>query len=426
MRIASLLVASIGLVSCHIHPVKSVQLSKPATSTYRYTQVEPSIAIHPTNQKMMIAGTVMDDYYYSTDGGKKWTSKTLKSKYGINGDPVLLFDTLGRAYYFHLSNYSAGTYLDRITCQYTDELSQEFSPGSFPRPVGTKVQDKHWVCVDPVTNHLYMTWTQFDAYHSDLPEDSSNIVFSKSIDRGETWSDPLRISTFSGDCLDDDQTVEGAVPTVGKNGEIFVAWAGPKGLVLQKSMDKGKTWMEQEQTIHPQFGGWNLSIPGIHRANGLPILASDLSGGKYHGHLYLNWCDQKAGNDNTDSWLSVSEDNGETWSTPTKVNQDTGVAHQFFTWMTVDQSTGNLYFVYYDRRNSKGNETDVYTACSKDGGKTFSEIRITKKAFLPNEELFFGDYLNIAAVKGTIRAIYPRMDNDKITLWVAHLTEEMY
>jgi hypothetical protein len=34
--------------------------------------------------------------------------------------------------------------------------------------------------------------------------------------------------------------------------------------------------------------------------------------------------------------------------------------------------------------------------------------------------------LNIASVNGTIRAIYPRMDNEKISLWVAHLFDKNF
>jgi hypothetical protein len=427
MKLASsfVLLFFVHLVSCGQTKITSVQIPKPKGSTYHSAQVEPSIAIHSKNPNIQIAGTVLDDYYYSKDGGKTWTSETLKSKYGVFGDPVLLFDKEGRAFYFHLSSYKKGHHLDRIVCQYVDEVDGIFSEGSFPEPVGTKVQDKHWVCVDPESNALYMTWTQFDAYNSSNPNDSSFILFSKSEDQGETWTKPIRISKFGGDCLDDDNTVEGAVPTMGKNGEIFVAWAGPKGLVWQKSLDKGETWMEEEIVIGPQFGGWTFHVPAIMRANGLPILQSDLSKGPYHGTLYLNWCDQKNGEDDTDVWLAKSTDEGETWSAPIRVNQDQGKAHQFFTWMTVDQNTGYLYFVYYDRRNSKDNETDVYAACSKDGGISFKEIKITEKPFLSDASVFFGDYLNIAAVNGVVRAIYPRMDEKKISLWVA-LLGEMY
>ena len=44
-------------------------------------------------------------------------SEQLKSKFGVNGDPVLIFDSTGCLYYFHLSNYPKTSRLDRIVCQ---------------------------------------------------------------------------------------------------------------------------------------------------------------------------------------------------------------------------------------------------------------------------------------------------------------------
>ena len=102
-----------------------------------------------------------------------------------------------------------------------------------------------------------MTWTQFDAYDSPNPKDSSFIMFSKSTNRGISWSEPKRISKFGGDCLDGDLTVEGAVPALGLNGEIYVTWAGPKGLVFQKSIDDGKTWLKEEKFLEYQVSFHN-------------------------------------------------------------------------------------------------------------------------------------------------------------------------
>ena len=400
-----------------------VELPKPLGSTYPYSQVEPSIAIDPSNPSIMAAGSVLSNYYYSTDGGKTWESKTLSSDYGVYGDPVLTFDTKGKLYYFHLSDYKKATHLDRIVCQRARKVDGKFSNGSFPKPNGTKVQDKHWVIVNPANNDIYMTWTQFDAYDSADPKDTSTIVFSKSTNNGRSWSLPLRISKFGGDCVDSDETVEGAVPAIGPNGEIYVTWTGPKGLVMQKSLDEGKTWLPEERIIQEHVGGWDLTIPGVYRANGLPILKCDLSNGPNRGTLYLNWCDQKMGEDDTDVWIMKSTDGGETWSERIRVNQDAPGKHQFFTWMDVDQSNGNLYFVYYDRRDQSGTETDVYVSASRDGGKTFVDTKISKTPFVPNPTKFFGDYLNIAAVDGVIRPIWPRYDNGEVTLWVALLNE---
>jgi hypothetical protein len=202
---------------------------------------------------------------------------------------------------------------------------------------GTKVQDKAWIAVDPVTNNLYVTWTQFDQYGSNNPADSSVIMFSRSTDGGATWSTAKRINKTAGDCIDSDNTVEGAVPAVGPNGEVYVAWAGPDGLIFDRSTDTGNSWLDNDISVSTISGGWDYSIPGISRANGLPITACDLSNGPYHGNIYINWSDQRNGINNTDVWLVKSTDGGNTWSAPARVNDDTTQNHQFFTWMTIDK-----------------------------------------------------------------------------------------
>ena len=399
---------------------KNVQIP-PVKSNYPFKECEPSIAINPKNPNHIAAGTVLQGYHYSVDGGKTWKSKELKSPFGVFGDPVLQFNSKGRLFYFHLSDYKKGSHLDRIVCQYSDKITGKFSKGSFPEPNGTKVQDKHWVVIDPKTDVIYMTWTQFDAYNSSLKSDSSFIMFSKSTDNGDSWSKPLRISKFGGDCLDDDNTVEGATPALGLNGEIYVTWSGPNGLMFQVSKDGGKTWLKEERKILDHIGGWSINIPGIYRANGLPFLVSDISDGPNRGNLYLNWCDQRKGEDDTEVWLKISKDGGETWSEDVLVNQDDSKTQQFFTHLTLDPANGDLHFVFYDRSMFKsGNiQTHVAWVHSSDGGKTFKQQTVSESSFVPNPKLFFGDYLNIAALNGKIRPIWPRMDEGKITLWTA-------
>ena len=400
-----------------------VQIPKPATSAYPFAQVEPSIAINPINPQKMIVGTVMDDYHYSEDGGKTWKSFTLSSRYGVNGDPVMLVDNQERYYYFHLSNPKDGAWLDRIVCQKSDSIAGPFDEGSFPAPNG-KVHDKPWVDFDATRSAIYMTWTQFDAYKSKDPLDSSVILFSKSLDRGDSWSEPTRISYFAGDCADGDNTVEGATPVVGPNGELYVAWTGPQGIMFNKSYDGGETWLERETKVVDHPGGWNITVPEINRCNGLPIVKCDRSSSPYSGTIYINWADQANGEDDTDIWLVKSSDGGVTWSEPKRVNDDPPGKHQFFTWMTVDQSSGYIYTVFMDRRNHDDHGTDVYLAYSKDGGENFTNIKISKKPFYPTKELFFGDYNNIDAVNGVIRPVWPSMDKGKISLWVALIHEK--
>lgn len=405
--------------------IQVVDIIRPEGTTYQSSQTEPSIAIDPNDNSKMVVGAILSDFYHSDDGGKSWIAQNVKSTYGVYGDPVVIYDTTSKIYFFHLASYLKSTHLDRIVCQTGtwDETQYPrtliFDDGTFPEPNGEKVQDKQWAVVNQLTNEIYMTWTQFDAYNSKNVNDSSFIMFSKTADQGKTWSTPLRISKHGGDCLDDDKTVEGAVPAVGPNGEIYVTWTGPLGLVFQKSLDGGLTWLEEEQMLEKQYGGWTLDIPGIYRANGLPILKCDLSNGANRGTLYLNWCDQRNGADDTDSWIIKSNDGGTTWSKPIRVNQDDSKKHQFFTWMTIDQSTGYLYFVYYDRRNYDDLRTDVYISTSRDGGRTFVDTKVSKEPFVPSPEVFFGDYLNIDAVCGEIRPVWPSMNKGVIKLHVA-------
>lgn len=397
---------------------KNVQLSRPRGAKYPYAQTEPSIAINPLNPQEIIAGTIVNDYYYSLDGGRKWISKSLKSKYGVWGDPVMLFDKHGAAYYFHLSQYKK-VFIDRIVCQRAKKPAKKFSEGSFPEPNGEKAQDKQAVAYSHQKDEIYMTWTQFDVYGSSSPSDSSVILFSKSKDQGLSWTKPKRISKWAGDCVDSDNTVEGAYPTVDKEGNIYVVWSSAKGLCWQQSTDGGETWLAEERILEQLGGGWDLKIPGINRCNGFPVLHADTSGGQHNGRLYINWSDQRAGEKNTDVWLMYSDNQGKTWTKPIKVNQDNSDKHQFFSWLAIDQSTGKLYVVYFDRRNYSDLQTDVYLSVSSDGGENFTDYRISEKPFVPDEREFFGDYNNISAAKGIVRPIWPRMDNEKISLWVA-------
>ena len=423
-----ILVLGVSLLTCMTLSAQSdfenVQLPIPKKATYYYSQVEPSVCINPKNTDEVIAGSVMNDYYYSKDGGKSWKSKSIYSPWGVNGDPCLIIDTLGRYFYFHLSNIKGEALVGGMVCQRSKKLKGKFKMKSNTLMNG-KFHDKEWVALNPYNNQLYMTWTQFDAYDSKDPNDFSHIVFSKSTDGGETWSDPLQISAFPGDCKDDDETAEGAVPAIGPNGEFYVAWSRNDSIWFNYSLDDGQTWLKKERFIATQPQGWVIDIPGLYRCNGLPVTACDRSTSEYKGTLYVNWADQRNGEDNTDIWLIKSTDGGENWSNPIKVNDDNENKHQFLTWMTIDQTNGYLYFVFYDRRNHKDERrTDVYLAVSKDGGETFKNVRISESPFRPNPEMFFGDYTNISVHNGVIRPIWTRLHRGRISLHTAIIDQK--
>ncbi len=381
---------------------------------------EPSIWINPKNTNEVMAGSNTYYWYYSEDGGYTWQASELVSpSYGVWGDPVIITDTAGDFYFFHLSNPAVGNWIDRIVCQKYNKTTGQWNNGTYMGLNGTKAQDKHWAVLDPQTNTIYVTWTQFDDYGSSDPGCQSNIRFSKSTDAGFSWSEAISINEVSGNCIDSDETTEGAVPAVGPNGEVYVSWSGPEGIVFDRSMDGGQTWLENDIPVDPHEGGWDISIPGIYRANGMPVTVCDLSPSPYNGTIYINFADQRNGSDDTDIWLTKSIDQGNSWSEPVRVNDDPPGKHQFFTWMTIDQTNGYLYFVYYDRRAYTDNQTDVYLAWSADGGETFTNVKISESPFVPNDNIFFGDYNNISAHNNMVRPIWTRMDNGIRSIYTA-------
>ena len=381
---------------------------------------EPSICLNLKNPQQIVAGANIDNVYYSNDGGATWKQTPVACPWGVWGDPVFGTDTTGAFLFLHLSNPpTPGNWIDRIIAQKSTNGGKTWSSGSFMGLNGSKAQDKHWIATDWKTNTLYVTWTQFDKYGSAVTTDSSIILFSKSTDGGATWSAARRLNQTSGDCIDSDLTAEGAMPAVGPNGQVYVAWSNRNKIWFDRSLDGGETWLSDDIFVSDQPGGWDYAIPGIYRANGLPVTTCDTSGGAYHGTIYVNWTDQRNGANNTDVWLAKSTDGGNSWSAPVRVNDDATTRHQFFTWMAVDQKTGWLWFVFYDRRNYSSTQTDVYMAVSKDGGATFKNFKISESPFIPSSSFFFGDYTNIVAHNNMVRPIWTRLDNNDLSVWTA-------
>lgn len=391
---------------------------------------EVSITINPSNPNYLAAGANIDYSYYSTNGGYNWTQQTINSSLGVWGDPCLVYDGSGNLYYIHLS--LTPIWIGQIVCQRSTDHGVTFNDGAGIGVNDPKQQDKAWLSADmtnsPYHGNLYVTWTEFDSYGSSSSSDSSRIRFSRSTDHGITWSNTVTISDVSGDCIDSDNTDEGAVPCVGPSGQVYLSWAGPLGLMFDRSTDGGDTF-GSDIFVSDIPGGWDYAISGIYRANGLPITACDTgSTSPYKGNIYINWSDQRNGNTNTDVFFVKSTDGGNTWTSPLKVNDDNTTREQFFTWMTIDQTTGFIYCCFYDRRNTTGAATDVYVARSTDGGDSFENFKVSESSFTPTSSVFFGDYTNIATYNRMVYPIWMRLDmispgDYNLSIWTALIND---
>ncbi|MDQ3069657.1 MAG: glycoside hydrolase [Acidobacteriota bacterium] len=396
--------------------------------------VESSVAIDPGNRDRMIAVSYQTGLprpprttgyiYVSHDGGRTWRNERAANPLGrTQGDDLVVFAAPGVALHTYISflgiraarptRAENGIFVTR-----TDDAGLTWShPVAAVDHANTVLpfEDKPWIAAEG--DKVYAAWTRFDEYGVKDPSCRTHIVVARSEDGARSFQMPRPISDTPGDCVDSDNTVEGAVPAIGVDGRVHVAWAGPKGIVHDSSAD-GITW-GADRVVTTTPGGWDIPIPGITRHNGMPVTAVDKSATARRGTLYINWIDERNGD--PDVFVIRSNDNGATWSPPVRVNDDPlrNGAVQFFTWMAVDPSDGSVNVLFYDRRGRAGTLSGLTLARSTDGGATFRNHPVSIPDFEVTDKVTFGDYLGVDANAGRVVGVFPHIVDGKVVLSAA-------
>lgn len=377
---------------------------------------EPAIVINPRDTKNIVASTSGNRVFYTIDGGVTWNKSQITSSVGIRGSISLVVSDKGDFYFFRLSGKQNEQGNGTIICHQSKDGGKTWDEGVVIGNNPPKDQQRPWATIDEKGN-LFAAWSQLDAGDNQDPNCLSAIQLSSS-SNGKKWSKPIEISQTPGNCAGGDKTVMGAFPTTSHDGKVFVSWASQGKLFLDRSFDGGTTWLRNDIAITTQSGGWDQKIDGHQRSNGLPILQIDRAKlSPARGAMFLAWADQRNGEQDTDIWFLRSVNFGDYWTTPLRVNDDELGSHQYAPWMTVDQTTGYIYIVYYDRRDYDGNQTDVYLAYSIDSGNKFKNVKISETPFTPDGASINNINTNISAHKGQISMIWSRIDNGVVSVW---------
>lgn len=420
-----LVFASISSLSIFPQTHRIVRISEKGAGN----PAEVSVAINPKNPDNIIGvsfqygkpGTarVTNCRYVTNDGGKTWTTISAANPRNLpQGDDSIAFSSEGIAYHAYMS--FEGIRVKRPQRAFSGIWVSATKNGGTSWDTAVPVidhvnsvtpfEDKPYIVTDTVTgspyrNNIYLAWTRFDVYGSKDPQHRSHIFFSTSRDGGKTFAAPFEISDTTGDGEDGDNTMEGAIAAAGLKGEVYLVWAGPKGLYFDKSLDGGVTF-GKDKIISDMPGGWDFEMSGLDRANGMPVTKVDTSNSPHRGSIYVNWVDSRNGDH--DVFLLSSRDGGNSWSTPVRVNDDkrTNGKEQFFTWMAIDPADGSINIIFYDRRDLNGTKTGVTLARSIDGGKTFVNHKINIEPFECDKAVFFGDYSGIDAYGGRVVPIF--------------------
>ena len=173
-------------------------------------------------------------------------------------------------------------------------------------------------------------------------------------------------------------------------------------------MDGGVTWVPGNRILTDIKGIRASGTNKDMRVASFPCLTVDLSEGPNRGTLYVVWANIgvpgiNTGND-IDIYISNSTNQGDTWSTPVRVNQDpVGLGkNHFLPWLTCDPLNGNLCVIYYDDRNVNSNQVETWVSYSYDAGNSWTDFRVSDVAFTPSPipgmaADYFGDYIGIKA-----------------------------
>ncbi|HZG01676.1 MAG TPA: T9SS type A sorting domain-containing protein, partial [Chitinophagales bacterium] len=118
------------------------------------------------------------------------------------------------------------------------------------------------------------------------------------------------------------------------------------------------------------------SIVGIQRTRMYPCphVRIDNSTGPFAGRVYAVWTAQGTTTNQgtgTDIYMSSSTDNGQTWNTAQRINNDATSNDNFYPSIDVSPN-GVVALTWYDRRDDPANvNTFYYMALSFDGGASF-------------------------------------------------------
>jgi hypothetical protein len=198
---------------------------------------------------------------------------------------------------------------------------------------------------------------------------------------------------------------------------------GPSSMAVRYDADGvGPGGYVSQATIPTQVGGFRpIPAQPSRTIDAQVALQYDSSGGPNNGSLYMLYTQApNPTSADTDIVLRRSSDNGLTFSSQVRVNSDTGSNSQFLGRLAVDQVTGNLASVWYDARNSPGNNTvELWGSVSIDGGSSWApNFKISDAIFDGKfggvSSRNFGDYISLDFYNGQMVTAWADSSNSTL------------
>lgn len=394
---------------------------------------EPEVAVNPLDPNNVLVFAIDQSArnvdgsfatnrgFRSADGGLTWQDigpmpLTSGGTAPDSGDPVVVFDDAGVAYFVSLVSppgESRYIYVYRsrdggVTWEPPDIVHQPEETRSLQMCMSV---DKEWIAAGPSPGELVVTSTlaEYTCDASDTPVGnlepvgirSISVFATRSTDEGRTWSP--RAQVWSGYGL-------GSMPIVLDDGRIVVAfWAtvasttqacpsivgaavtafggGPFGaVVVASSDDHGASWTYvQHETCGSDTSTQGSFFPA------LPAFALD----RDTGVLYLAYPNYVPDEERTTLLLRTSKDGGATWSQAIDMTPGLEAGLPALTAMS---GTASLVYV-----TTGAQGTDTWIRRSWDDGKTWSEpMRLSSET----ADRAGGDYIGVDMAGNRLVAVW--------------------
>ena len=412
--------------------------SGPGAINYVNAEVEPYVAVNPTNLKNIIGVWQQDRWSdggahglvagFSFNGGKTWGETPLPFSACAGGlgyerasDPWVSIGPDGTAYSVSISFNEANNNNAVAAAVSTDggmtwkHLSVIIADN---QPNFQFFNDKESVTADPVkAGFAYVVWDRLESPNGNPRAELHTAAFigpaffAETTNGGLTWSSPkVIVNTPSRHQTIGNQIV--VDPATGALYDFFDLITPPFSVTafkvaFVKSVDGGATWTAPQiiADLRTVFVSDPNTGQPIRTGDIIPEAAIDPA----TGQLYAVWQDSRFNGGHFDEVaLSTSTDGGADWSAPIRVNTQTG--RPAFTPSIRVNSAGAVGVSYYDFRSLTTETTtlptDYWFTKSTNGGVSFdSEVHITGPFDMltaPFASGFFvGDYEGIDVIGST-------------------------
>jgi hypothetical protein len=393
-------------------------------------QAEPTIAIHATDGRVLLAGSNSFSEgtmraYGSTDGGRTWETTTVfppprDPDDTCAADPGVGIDRAGRQYY---------SFIRSSPCTEPPRLyvaSRAGPDAAWGRPVlvaplaGARFDDKPALAVDrstasPHRNRVYVAWTRIGR------DGVFRILVSSSDDGGSSWSKPV-LANRTGEEL------TYVTLATSRRGVLYVGWHDALGFDIRvvRSTDGGRTFGAESQavafaivTIPACKAGIVIPAQRLTCARPNPILAVDTSRGRYAGRVYLSYThidfqgDKGVAVTVFDARLRPLAGYPLT-KKPLLVSPPSPTRHadQFWPASAVDPADGTLWVCFYDTKGDLERKKAWFSCTtSSNGGTRWSPA--VRAATAPSDETQpdadsreYGDYQGLAVANGVAHPIW--------------------